>query len=437
MIKQQGLVALLICFLVFPSLPVAADELIKNGDTIDLPRCIEISLKRHPSILAAVNTLKVGESRVGQAKANYYPQLSGSAAYSRTNPYVATTAGGSLGNSTGSVYDSYTTMLSLNQNIYDFGKTSTQVNIQNLNLDSSRSDLANITAQVIFTVKQAYYALLQAKRNQAVAQEVVGQFKQHLDIARGFFEIGVKPKFDVTKADVDLSNAKLNFLRAENALRLAKASLNNAIGMPEAPEFAIAEDLTVQKIDVPLEESLKKAYDRRPDLQAVIIRKKSYEQTIELAKKGYYPYLSGNAGYTWGGNTFPLNQGWNVGATLDIPIYSGLSTKYQIDEARANLDVLKANEESLRQTIYLEVKQALVNMQEAADRMITSALTVRQAAENVELANGRYAAGVGSPIEVTDALVTESNAKTSYISALFDYRVAQASMEKATGIVKE
>jgi outer membrane protein TolC len=59
---------------------------------------------------------------------------------------------------------------------------------------------------------------------------------------------------------------------------------------------------------------------------------------------------------------------------------------------------------------------------------------VRQATENHELADGRYSAGVGSPIEVTDALISLANAKTAYIAALYDYKVAQASMEKAMGM---
>jgi len=81
----------------------------------------------------------------------------------------------------------------------------------------------------------------------------------------------------------------------------------------------------------------------------------------------------------------------------------------------------------------VEVKQAWLNLQEASDRIDTAALSVRQAEENLELAQGRYATGVGSPIEVTDALVAVSNAKTAHTAALYDYRVAQASLEKATG----
>jgi outer membrane protein TolC len=411
--------------------PAAADTPIQKGETLDIDRCIGIALKQHPSILTAASNIKAGESRVGQARSGYLPQVSGSAGYSRISPYTTTSR--RLATSVSGAYDSTNSTVALSQNILDFGKTSSQVRIQNLNLDASRSDFDNVNAQVVFGVKQAYYGLLRAKRNQEVAREVVVQYQQHLTRARGFFDIGTKPKFDVTKAEVDLSNAKLNLLKAENAFRLARVSLNNALGLADAPDYEIMDSLAFARAGIDLNDALKKAYERRPDLQAIIVKKKALEETITLQKKGYLPYVTGNASYGWGGDSFPLDQGWNLGATLNIPLFSGLSTKYQVDEARANLEALKASEESLRQSIFLDVKQSWLNLQEAADRIVTADVIVRQATENLDLANGRYASGVGSPIEVTDALVAHSNARTSYISALYDYRVSQATMEKAVG----
>ncbi|PJC72434.1 MAG: TolC family protein, partial [Syntrophobacterales bacterium CG_4_8_14_3_um_filter_58_8] len=161
--------------------------------------------------------------------------------------------------------------------------------IQEFNRDSFRSDLDNIRTQVSFGVKQAYFGLLQAGRNRDVSREMVEQFRQHLDQARAFFEVGAKPKFDVTKAEVDLSNAKLNLIKAENALRLARVALNNAMGLSEAPDYEVADQLSSLRAEIDLNEILRKAYDRRPDLKAIAVKRKSLEQSIELARKGYYP----------------------------------------------------------------------------------------------------------------------------------------------------
>ncbi len=422
-IKMTRRLLLIVCVWLLPAAALAAAP-IRQGDTLDLQRCIAIALERHPSIQAAAGSLSAGESRVGQARSGYYPQVSGAAGYSRTDP----TSGAA-----GSTYSSYSSSLSLSQNIYDFGKTNTQVKVQEFNRDSLRSDLDEVLVQVAFGVKQAYFGLLQAGRNREVAREVVGQFQQHLEQAKAFFEVGTKPKFDVTKADVDLSTAKLNLLKAENVYRLSLVALNNAMGVSEAPDYEVMDPPPFQREKVDLEAVIRRAYDRRPDLRAIAAKRQSLEQGIELARKGYYPSVSGTASYGWGGTDFPLNQGWSFGAQLSVPLFSGYLTKYQVEEARANLEVLAANEALLRQTIYQDVKQAWLNLNEAADRIDTAELSVRQALENLDLANGRYAAGVGSPIEVTDALVAASNAKTAHIAALYDYRLALASLERAAG----
>lgn len=425
---MQKIILLLISVIMISPLDTGAEVLMKKGDILDLNQCIEIALKRQPNIVAAMGNVNINQSRVGQAKSNYYPQINWSSGYSRISPATGVLLKG------GSSYDEYLSNVNVNQTIYDFEKTSTQVKIQKLNLDSSRSDRDNIASQIVFGVKQAYFGFLQAKRNRDVAVETVQQFQQHLDRAKGFFEVGAKPKFDVTKAEVDLGNAKLNLIKGDNAFRIARISLNNAMGMPEAPEYTIVDEFGFQLYTTSLEDALKRAYTSRPDLLSLTAKREAAEKTIELQKKGYYPTLSGNANYAFSGDEFPLEKGWSVGATLNFPLFSGLSTKYQVEEARANLQVLKANEEALMQSIHLDVEQSYLNLQQARDSITTTELTVKQATENLELANGRYASGVGNPIEVTDALISLANAKTAYIAAIYDYKVAQASMEKAMGV---
>ncbi|HZV46438.1 MAG TPA: TolC family protein [Thermodesulfovibrionales bacterium] len=426
-----------ILFLIF-STPFegGAEDVIKKGELLTLERCIEIALKMQPTIVAAINTVNVNESRVGQAKSNYYPQINWTSSYERINAASGSSSGSTSGffGRTNEDFDHYSTGFTLSQTLYDFGKTPTQVKIQNLVLDASRSDFRNTTEQIILAVKQAYYGVVQTKYNVLVAEDTVKQTQQQLEQAKGFYEVGTKPKFDVTQAEVNLSSAKLNLIRNENAFKIAKVTLNNVMGIPDAPEYTLDETMTFVKYEITLEDALLNAYQNRPDLQSIVLKRQAAERSIDLAKTGYYPVLNGNAGYTWSGEEFPLDHGWNIGATVSFPLFSGFLTKYQVEEAKANLNVIKANEELLKQTIFLEVQEAYLTLRSAEDAIPTAKLRVEQAQENLEIANGRYAAGVGNPLEVTDAEVGLANARTSYIQALYVDKVAQASLEKAIGM---
>lgn len=406
-------------------------DTLKEGELIDLERCVSLALQRHPSIMGAVRGIEAVEGRVGQAKAGYFPQLNWSSSAQRVDPYYA--PGGYL-TSGGDIYNQYNTSLNLNQTLYDFRKTAIQVKIQELYADSSRGDLAAARMQVTLGVRQAYYGVLKAQKQREVAAETVEQFRRHLELALTQYETGTKSRIDVTKAEVDLSNARLNLVKGENALKIAIATLNNAMGYPEAPPYALKDVPTLTGEEQDFEGALRIAYDKRPDLRSLTIKRAAAEQALQLAKTGYYPTITGSAGVGYGGQSFPIDRGWNVAATVSVPLFSGLSTKYQVEEALANLGVARANEEILRQSIHLELRQAYLNVAEARERMVTAEVAVRQAIENRDLANGRYAAGLGNAIEVADAITAVNTAKMNYWSALYDLQAARAAMEKAMGL---
>ncbi len=426
-----------------PARPLFA-QVQEQGQALTLTQAINLALRNQPSIAAGRYTLRANEARVGEAESTYYPQVSGSGSYSRVSPPsanarptpstagVSTTGASASSGSVGS-YDTYTGSVALNQLIYDFGKTSTQVRISKLNTESARFDLENLRETVVLNVKQAYYNVLQARRNADVSKGSVDQFQQHLEQAQGFYEVGTKAKFDVTKAEVDLSNAKVNLINAENQVSLALVTLRNAIGIPDAPDYQLEDNLLYTKYELPFEQALERAYAERPDLRSAAKRKEASKESVTLARKGYYPVLNGNANYYYTGTDFPLTDGWGYGLNLSVPIFSGFLTHYQVSEAQANYGTVSANEQSLRLDIYSQVQQAYLSLRAAEERISASELGVRQAKENVELATGRYDAGVGGPLEVTDAIVAQANAEVAYTSALTDYKNAQAAVEKAIG----
>jgi len=421
--------------------PAQAENLIEPGEVLTLEKCTELAIKNHPSIIASENTAKAAKSRVYEASSSFWPQVSTNASYTRTKPVTTSSSSlSSLGlGSTGSSdqdksYDAYGISLNLEQLIFDFGKTWDQVKIQDYSRQASEHQLNNTIIEITFGVKQAYYEVLLSKRNMDVAQESVDSFQKHLDQAQGFYQVGTRAKFDVTKAEVDLSNAKLKLIQAQNSYRVAIITLNNAMGVVEAPEYTVEDNLSYQKYELSFEDALNKAYDNRPDLQALLSQEKAAKKSVELAGLGYLPNLTGSADYKWQGQDFPLADGWDVGAAFTWQLFNGFLTKNQVDENKYNLNVVKANQALLKQGIVLEVRQAYLNMQAAEEGIPTAQLVVKQAQENLELANGRYTAGVGNPVEVSDAELAYGNAKYSESQALYNYKIAQASLEKAMGV---
>lgn len=406
----------------------SAPQIISEGELLTLDRVVAITRQNQPAIFAAKGNVNASQSRVGQARAPYYPQINGSAGYDRLSP-----EGTLYGTTDDSAYNRLTTGIRGEQMIYDFGKTTNQVEIRNTSLEAARSDLNATDDRAVFNAKLAYYDMLKIARDKEVAAETVKQFEQHLEQAKGFYAAGVKPKYDVTKAEVDLSSAKLVQIQVKNNLRLARVVLNNAMGLPDAPDYMLEDNLTFVPYTLPFDQALGLALSHRPDLKALMLKKQAAQQSVELARKGDAPYLSGNAGAAYSGNADTMDEGWSVGVALSVPLFNGHLTRHQIGEAQANADILAADETLLRHTIHKEVQQSYLNLQEAEERIAATKLAIQQAEENSRIAAGRYNAGVGSPVEVTDADTLLVQAKANHIQALYDYRMAQTSIEQAIG----
>ena len=404
---------------------------IPPGQTLSLENCVDIGLRLNPVIAAARQAALVNENRVGEAKSAYYPQISAEAGDFTASSGAAPASALSSGRAgiTG-----FSGIASLSQNIYDFGRTSSSVKGQQLLFESSNKDLRDTEDSITLAIKQAYFGVLQAMHNEAVQAQAVQQFQQHLDQANAFHNAGTVPKYDVIRAEVDLSNAKLALLNAGGAVKIAKVQLNNAIGLTNAPDYTIEDNLAINATGPALTDALSTAYTQRSDLQALVLREKSEEQAVRFAKSNYMPFITGSAEYGVGGERVPLGSAWGAGAMITFPVFNGFLTKYQVRENTAALEQLKQNETALRQAIYLQVDQAWIQTDVARQSVDAANLALTEARENLDVANGRYKFGVGNPIEVADAMAAYVSAGYQYNAALYNYKTAQAALERAMGL---
>jgi outer membrane protein len=444
-LRKKGLVrgilkSLIFLFLVCSGVASAQEvSLPQPGKPLSLNDCVGLALRFNPALRSNQATVEAQQARVEQALAAYYPQVNLNTSYN-WNTFNFVSLGGTTRSYTynWTFVDVFSVGPTLNQTIYDFGRTANSVKINRENVKASEQDLVTTRQTVILNVQQAYFGVLQGQRLVEVAKEIVANTKQHLDQAQGFYQAGTRPKIDVTKAEVDAANAELALIQASNNFAVAQVTLNNAIGFTRPITFPVEDILGFAPREYRLEDIVKTAYDQRPEILQIKARQRGQEAAIDLARSSYYPILSGNAQYLLRGYHMPNDMTWDLffGATLSIPIFTGFSSSNQVAEQRANLRNLISQEEALKLNIRLEAEQAYLSQKQSAEQVRVTEKTVEHAQENYDLARGRYQVGVGSPLEITDAEVQLANAKANYIQALYNYKVAEAKIERAMGTNK-
>ena len=400
----------------------------KNID-MTLDRCLELALGNNPQINSAFHDILASDTRIKQVWSNYFPKVSWQTGYTRIKQLQLSDALGR--NLTFNYY--VLGQLTLQQMLYDFGVTQNQATIRRLDYEGYKSTLAATINDVVYQTKDAYFNLLYAFENRKVAQDTVDKFELFYNQAKAFYEIGMNPKVDVTIAEANLSDAKLKYIQADNAVNLAVARLNNVMGVPFIDRYNVKDKLRYQPVDMTFEEAVDIARDARPELKLAELKVETANQTLKLVKKSYFPTLTVEGQVQIGGKSWTSNHGYNIGGYLNFPTINGMLIKNEISEARYLYDKEIANAKNTQNTIYLEIQNAYLTLLEKKNQMPVALLQVKQAKENYELSYGRYRVGEASPTELKDAQILYQNAQLNYYSALYQYNSAKAQLEKSIG----
>lgn len=435
----------LVCSIFFLSalvVPVRAQEEATRLPPLTLPEAVDTALRNHPTIRMDRASIEAAQQRVRQQIAGYLPKGAYTYTYSRQERPLSSAiggvqVGGQQQRALSQVFNFNSTNFSMTQLLFDFGRNLNSIQAAVASVDASTADLETTMQAVIFNTKQSYYGLLSSQQLLGVAEETVRQNQKHLEEAQARFEVGVAPRFDVTQAQVQVSNAELNLVTARNNVDLGFETLRTAMGQTEPLRVTLTEVLAQPPASLNEESVLQQAYARRPELESLRAQQRAANERVTALQKQYLPSLSGSAQYNWTGREYPLQQGWLWGMTVTVPLFDSILTTAQLGEAQATLRNLQAQEQNLRQQVTLEVRQSMLNARRAVESIRVSGQTQVQAQENLELAEGRYAAGVGNIIEVTDAQVSLTSARANNIKALYDYKTALAELEKAVGFPLE
>ena len=417
-----------------PKLDSEANGLVIQGGIeevmdISLEECLRCALGNNPKIQAAMQDVFASDARIKQAWSSYFPQMSWQTGYTRIKQLQLSDA---LGRNL--IFNYYVLgQITASQMLYDFGVTQNQVTIRKLDHQGYKIMLTGVVNEVVCEVKKAYYNLQYAMEAKKVAQDMVARYEAFYEQARAFYMAGTSPKVDVTIAEVNLSNAKLMLIQAENSVEIAMAKLNNTMGLPYSNRYNISDNLKYNPCDITLTDAIDIARDSRPEFQLAEIRVEEARQNVKLVKKSYFPKITAEGQYQVGGRNFTSNYGYNFGGYLSFPTVNGMLIRNEIKEAKALHSREQANASNTKNNIYFEIQQAFYSMIERKNSIPVSFLGMKQAKENYELSYGRYKVGVGNPVELKEAQVQYQNAMLQYYNSLYQFNSARAELEKNIG----
>jgi outer membrane protein TolC len=415
---------------------------------LTLQEAVGIALEKNPGIRAADAYAQAVQEGITAAKSFRYPRLDFSEGFTRGNNPVYvfgtlltqrqfTAANFALGFlNTPPQLDDFRTGFTATMPLYDAGQTSRMVRNARLGAQSAQKGKERTQQEVVFQVVNAYLNELLAQENVRVAKSAVEMTKSDLERVNARQETGLAVPSDPLSAQVQLAQAEEDLLRAQNAVELAQAGLNVAMGLPEDAPTSIRDSLSETSfVAGSLEERQAKALATRPDYLQARLGRQQAANGMRMARAEFLPKVNLFSAWEADNQTFATRGGnnWAAGATLSFNLFDGGEKIARLKESKARELQAGALENQMASAVRLQVREAYLNLASAQKRLEVVRDATSQAAESLRITQNRYEAGLATITDLLRVETAKTVAEKNALNAHFDYRLSYAALELATG----
>ena len=441
---------------------------------LTIVEAVELALRQSPTVLNQVQELKRTSGLVFSAQAALLPQLTSSGSYKQTEPTLQASSpsanlpfdlllvpqnqplivrpngtsnvvGIPLSSvvSNATITNTWNMQVTISQLLYDGGAAVASRRAARINEDAAYYTLRDTIDTLVENVRTEFYQIILDRALVQVQEESVNLLRSQLDDQQSRYDAGTVPQFNVLQAESSLQNQIPQLISAQNNYRIAQVTLAKTLGIPADRQYVTDEPLPVvgsldaTPIKYDLSDALVTARANRPSLKAQRSNILAAVENVSVAKAGYQPTVSANAGLEVEENPFSNNMrntvnGWFFGVSGSWNIFDGGNTYGRVKQASASLEETKVTyDDSVRQ-VELDVSTAVDNLRQGQETIVAAKKGVDVSLESLRLANERLAAGTGTQLDVLNAQTQLTTARSNFFTAEFQYISAVAQYQFAT-----
>ena len=394
-----------------------------------------LALKNNPQISVARLTALASQQVTREVRSSLWPTANVDLTGVDANPGSRITAG-ALNNPT--VYQRAAAGASVSQLLTDFGRTPNLVASANLASKAENQNALATKEQILLAVDQAFYSALQSQAVLTVAQQTVKDRQTVSDQVGALFRSKLKSELDFSFANVNLAQAKLLLLDAENNVNATQAALSAVLGFQSLQNFQLVEDTTgVAAPPDNVEGMISSAFTMRPEILALEFQSESAQRFQKAERDLFFPDIRALGAVGDAPVRNPIISNWYgaVGVNVDIPVFNGFLYSARAKEASLRAQATQERLRDIRDRISRDVRTSWLNARTSFDRLAVTQQLLDQANLALSLAQSRYKLGLSSIVELSQAQLQQTQAQIANVEAGYDYRLSLAVLQyQTTGI---
>lgn len=435
---NKKIILLLAIFIFFLPAYIKASE-----KSLTLEECINFAMMNHSSIEVAQKQIDVTGANIKEINAAKYPRIyvlgsarkceyqTGYMDFSLSPPNPNLTDGKQIYLNSDNFDASMAVEVS--QIVYDGGDRHIKLIAAQLEKENAEINMESVKEDVSYKVKVAFYSALKSKDQFRLSGENVKTGEEHLKLAKALFDAGFVPQVDTVTAEVALTKASMLFSQAQNEYNKSINNLNTAMGRELEETIDIYGDSSYVPLHIDEKSVMERAVTGRCEIRQINLALSNQQDSVSNIEALIKPTINANAGYIVRNNNSIGRKGFYFEVGLNLPIFN-VADRAELEKIQAKTAEAEKQKELLISAVKLEVKNALLDLNSAESCIEIAEKEVDLALLQLQISEGKYKQGAGTIMEVTNSQLNLMKSKTDYINAIYNYKIALATVEHVANI---
>lgn len=395
---------------------------------VTLGQAVRIARALNPELRVAGTNVSVAEFNRLDAWGNFLPTFDAGFGYANSSTGRLDQTG------QGIVATSYFFQLTGRYNLFEGFRKFTELNSAQLDLSAQQAQFRQNEFSLLLAVKQAYYDALAFRELVAVESDRVQRQELQLEFVTQQLELGRSTRSDVLRSQVDLNNAKIALLNAENDLRASTFQLGRTIGLDGRVEPSPGETLAAEPLGLSRDEAYRIGLRTSPSVVSAEAVAEAAASRVSTAKSAYLPNLNFSGGWAWANTEFPpQSRSWSIALTGSYPLFNGFSRETNVYRAQAAADAAVSEQRAAELQLIVDLDAAYNTIQVATASIELAEQSVELSREDLRVSSERYRLGLATILDLQTAQIAVSQAEVDLISRRFEYQLGVASLESLLG----
>ena len=372
---------------------------------LTLDDAVALALRQNPFYLATQEKVNQARSQVRQAVAGFLPTLNAQGTDTLdeklfTLEFPSLIPGEPAQRISIDFTKDYQMALAFSLPLFAGGRLTAGYKQANLGVKASQESVRLSEQETVFSAKRAFYGYLLAKEFSAVAEEALGLAEKFMENVKNLHEVGMASKFDLLRSEVQVANLKPQAIRARNSVEVAALGLKTVLGIELDTPVEVKGELSAPPLDVVSEAIVEEALAQRPEIRQLDYQRGMAGEMLKIARGSMMPTLAIGGAYNFWSDALNLRKGtwqnyYTINLSLTLPLFNGFESRARVGQSKAMIRELDWTRKGLSDAIALEVRQAVLNANQARETLLSQEKNVEQAREAVRIAELNYSRRAG------------------------------------------